>query len=556
MIINFINTVKNYRIQNIKFDLASGLSVAAIALPQNMAYALIAGVSPIYGIYTSIVSMIVAVFISKSSYLIVGPTNVMAVAIASSLDFLDNENYLLGIFSITLMIGVIQLLLGILKLANLVNYISQPVISGLITGVAFIIGIGQLNKVLGITNIRGFNIFHTLYNLSLHINKINFYSLILGLITIIIILLINKFKPEIPSYIIAVVFCIFLVYSFNLSNKVTVVNNFTSTLPTFKVYSLNLPLIKNLFTSSFSIAILGFIQVLSIIDVLEKRTGETIKLNEELKAQGIINIICSFFQSFAISGSFTNTFANYEAGAKTRISELFTALFIFIFVIFLSPFVNYIPVSSLAAIVILVAYNMIDKKTIKENINTSKLDRFIFITTFILTIISPRLDYAVYCGILVSLILILRKTSKINFSHFKYNEDGKHNFSKKNFKDISEDDYIIINLSGNLYFNSVDNLNKKLNETYKNNQIFIIRMRELSDIDITIIKRLDQFIEKVQKNNGKVILSGIKNRIYKYLKQYGLIKKIGENNIFRNKEQIFDSTIKAINKAKNDYINK
>ena len=541
-----VQIIENYEIDNLKYDLSAGFSVAAIALPQNMAYALIAGVAPIYGLYTSIVSMIVAVFVGRSSYMVVGPTNVMALAIASSLNFLGQENYLVGLFLLTLMVGVFQFLLGSLKLGKLVNYVPHSVTMGLVTGIALIIGIGQLNKLLGTGIENGDNIFYTLSNIAVNLNNINYYSLFIGLLTIIIIIGIQRYNNKLPSYLIAIMISMGLVYFFNLGEKLTVVESFSAGLPSFKLYNINLKILQKLIFPAFSTAFLGFIQVLSIIDILEEKSGEELELSKEFKAQGIINIICSFFQGFVISGSYTNTFANYEAGAKTRISELATAIFILIFVVFFSSFTTLIPITSLAAIVILVAYYMIEPRNIIKILKTSFFDRITFLSTFFLTILSPRLDYAVYLGLAISLIMVIKNTSEVNYNHIKYNKN-KNYFTKRKLNEVKEDDYIIIDISGSLYFNSVHNLYQKLKRSYKENQKYIIRMRDVNDIDVSILKELTRFIDKVQQSNGEVLLSGVNKKLYSKLKKSGIIDKISNKNIYKeNKKGIFESTKNAV----------
>ena len=214
--INFINLVQNYRLGFLKDDLLAGLSVAAIALPQNMAYALIVGVNPIYGIYTSIVSMILATLFGVSSYMIVGPTNMMAMAIASSINFVTAANYLPVLFLLTLLVGIFQLVFGMLKLGNLVNYVSHPVIIGLSTGAALLIGVGQLQNLLGLSVSAGPNLFTNLYAIIENLNQVNLLTLYLGFFTVITILLIRKINKKLPAYLIALVIISFLVYLFDL----------------------------------------------------------------------------------------------------------------------------------------------------------------------------------------------------------------------------------------------------------------------------------------------------------------------------------------------------
>ncbi|MGM0409628.1 MAG: SulP family inorganic anion transporter, partial [Bacillota bacterium] len=415
MNLNLINKLKQYDKEYFKDDLLAGLTVGAVALPQNMAYALVVGINPIYGIYTSIVSMIISSIFGASNYLVVGPSNVMAIAISSTLSQYKGENYLQYIFILTFLIGVFQLIMAFIKLGRLVNYISHPVIVGLTNGIALIIAAGQLSNIFGIDAANGVNFFTTIYNFIININSINIYSLLISTVTISVILIIKKYKPNLPAYLISVIIAMLLTYIFKLNNYVEVVNDFQSSLPSFNMIKFEFSTIKDLASSALSLAILGFIQVVSIVKSLGSQSEEKVEMNEEFISQGLTNVVCSFFNSFAITGSFTNSFINYEAGAKTRLSEFITAIFFIIFLLLFAPLVKFIPVSSLAAIVLLVATGMVDIEKINRTFNATGFDAIVLTATFITTILLPRLDYAIYFGVLVSIILVLRNTSDIEY---------------------------------------------------------------------------------------------------------------------------------------------
>lgn len=552
MFSNLKKTIKNYQLANLKNDIIAGLTVGAVALPQNMAYALIIGINPIYGIYTSIVSMIVSSFFGVSNYLVVGPTNVMAIAISSTLSQYNGENYLQFIFLLTFLIGIFQLLMAFMKLGELVSYISHPVVVGLTSGISLIIGAGQLSNFFGLSASNGVNFFTTVYNFFINLNQVNYYSLVLGILTIAIILLLQNYKPYLPAYLISVIVVMLVTYFFNLSNQVEVVSNFDSSLPQFNMIKFEISTIKDLASSALSLAILGFIQVTSIVKSLSNRSHEEIDMNKEFISQGITNVVCSFFNSFAITGSFTNSFINYEAGAKTRLSELITAIFFIIFLLVFSPLVKFIPVASLAGIVILVATGMIDIEKIKRTFKTTDFDAMIFIATFITTILLPRLDYAIYFGVLVSIILVLRNTSDIDYSHIDYQSEKNEEFSHKNIHDVKENECIIINIGGNVHFNSAENLKEELDDSFIKDKDFIIRMRDIETIDITSLNELRKFIDRVQENGGRVLFSGINDKLYKYLEESGILNKIDEEDVFKANEYIFSSTKDAFNEVQEE----
>ena len=556
--INFIKMMKNYKLEFLKQDFLAGLSVAAIALPQNMAYALIIGVNPIYGVYTSIVSMILATLAGVSSYMIVGPTNMMAMAIASSLKFVTGENYLAVLFLLTLLIGIFQLLFGLFKLGNLVNYVSHPVIIGLSTGAALLIGVGQLQNFLGLSLAGGPNLFTNIYTVAINLDQVNLLTVYLGILTILTILIIQKINSKLPSYLITLIVITLLVFAFDLQNQVEVIGDLPASIPEFNLISISVPYLGEILTKSLSIALLGLIQTLAVVKSLTARTGEEADINKEFIGQGIINIGCSFFSSFAIAGSFAKSFANYQAGAKTRLSEFFVALAIIIFMLLFSPVFKYIPIVALAGLVIVVAVSMIDIAELKQAFQTTKGDALIFISTFIATITAPSIDYAIYFGVLVSIIVVLRESSKVNIKPVHYEEDPKKGELRQteNVDELAEDleedkkveekDCIVVDLSGNLHFSSVDNLKAELERLLPTGENFVIRMRNIERIDLTIIRELKGFIAKVHDKGGLVKIAGVNKKLYKVLENSGIIDKVGEENIFEIEGILLNSTKQAL----------
>jgi SulP family sulfate permease len=261
-------------------------------------------------------------------------------------------------------------------------------------------------------------------------------------------------------------------------------------------------------------------------------------LNREFIGQGLINIICSFFNCFAVPGSFTRSFVNYDTGARTRVSQFFTALFLLLFILILSPVIKYIPVPSLSAVVIMAAIKMIDIPNIVRSLKTTKFDAVVLIVTFMTTILAPRLDYAIYFGVLVSIILMLRNTSYIDYSHIYYNGEEDEEFLHESLQNVQENDFIVINLGGNFHFNSAENLKKELNESFCKNKDFIIRVRDVENIDITSLKELEKFIEKVQNNGGDVFFSGVNDSLYKSLQECGIREKL-KKEIYLNQISIY-----------------
>lgn len=544
--INFVKMIKNYQLNFLKSDFAAGISIATLSLPQNMAYALIAGVNPVYGIYTSIVAKVVATFVGSSSYMVVGPTNLMAMAIASNLNFVQDGNYLQAVLVLTFLVGVFQLLFGLFQLGGLVNYISHPVIVGLTTGTALIIAGGQLGNLVEISTVRGSNLFANLYLLVKKLGAVNLLAALLGSSTIILILVSERLAPRLPAHFLGVTAATLAVYFFNLEQQVSIVGQLPASLPTFDLIEFDLEFMSRLFTKAVAVAIVGLIQTLAVVKSLENRAEEEIDINNEFIGQGIINLIAACYNGFASAGSFTNSFLNYQLGAKSRFAELISAVIIGVFIVLFNPFVKYIPIASLAGLVILVAVRMINKQEILEVFRATEADTLIFVVTFLATVLLPRLEQAVYLGVLISLIVVLKESSKANVEPMSYDEDVDSKLAQKKAAEIEENEYIVINLAGSLNFSAAENFKQELDDIYVKGRPFVIRVRNMEGIDLTSVKELEKFINRVQENGGEVMLSGVKEENYETLKDIGIISQIGEENVFFSKEEVFASTRDAV----------
>lgn len=549
---NIIETINNYKMSNLKPDIFSGLSVAALCIPQNMAYALIAGLNPVFGLYTSIVSQIISTITGRSSYIIVGPTNLMAMAIASNLSFVDKSQYLQMVILLTFLVGVFQIIAGLFKFGSLVKYVSYPVIVGLTTGAAILIGVGQLKNILGISLERSYNIFIELFNIFNNILSINIISLIMGVVTILIIIILKKSKYKVPSYLLGIIITTLITIIFNLDIYINTVGNLN--IESFKISMplLDIKTIFNISTKALAVAIVGLIQTLAVVKSISSRSDQELDLNKEFISQGVMNVGVSFFKGFASSASFTNTYANYQHGAKTRISQFVSGISILIFILFFDFFIKFVPITALAGLVLIVAYNMVYLKEVKDLINATKADTLIFIITFLATISSPRIEYAVYLGVVLSLVSVLKDSTKANVSHMKYDEDSHAKLVSTEPEEVADDEYIILDLVGDFTFSAADSLKYKLEHVSEAGCGYIIRIRNIDNMDITSINELKKFIKKVQDQDREVLLSGVNQKKYSILKDLGIIQLIGEDNIFFKNDMILSSTVNAVEQAENN----
>ena len=538
----------------------SGLTTATIALPQNMAYALILGINPIYGIYASVFSMLTASIFNLSSYVIVGPTNMMAVALYSSLNNFQGENYLPVIFLTTFLIGFFQFLLVSFNLSELIKYVSHPVIVALSHGAAVLILFSQIENFTGVS-VSGSNVITKGWQFISNFSQINYTNLTVGLITLILIYIIPLLKKELPEYLLAVIIMTLLTTLTGINNSIPLVGEIPKKIIDFNLIHFDFHLIGQLYTKAFSIALLGLIQTMAVLQALSLKTDEDPNFNREFRSQGISNMVISFFSSFAISASFSNTFANLSAGAKNRISQFFCAVSIIIFILFFRPLISYIPVAVLAGLVIAAALGITNLKEVIKNMKTTKGDALIFFSTFTATIVLPNLDQAIYFGVMVSLVVVLQisKKADIDMLYYDKSEDDQAyhlhhvHHEKAAESELSTQQARVVDLKGAVHFSAADDLKEQLEEFFEPETDFIIRMRNVRRIDITIMKVLEDFIEQVKDSGGEIMLTGVNERLLKMFRKIGLAEKVGEENIYLPETEYFAATHKALDFSQNGF---
>ncbi len=538
----------NTKFEKIQPNIISGLTTATIALPQNMAYALILGINPIYGIYASIFSMLTASIFNLSNYIIVGPTNMMAVALYSSLNSFQGEGYLEVIFLTTFLIGLFQFLLVSLNLGELIKYVSHPVVVALSHGAAVLILFSQIENFTGVS-VSGSNVLTKGWQFILSYSQINYSYIVIGLLTIVMITAIPKFKKELPEYILTIIIMSLLTFITGLDDSIPLVGEIPSRIIEFNLLQLDWSVIGQVYTKAFSIALLGLIQTMAVLQSVELRTDEEPDFHREFRSQGITNMVISFFSGFAISASFSNTFANISAGAKSKISQVFCALSIVVFILFLRPLISYIPVPVLAGLVIAAAIGIIDIKEVADNMKTTRGDALIFWSTFLATIVLPNLDQAIYFGVIVSLVVVLEISKKADIDMLYYDKkegDVGYHLHHVDHEDIRARQARVIDLKGAVHFSAAEDLKDQLDEFYEGNVDFIIRLRNVCRMDITIIRVLEEFIDRVQENGSEIILTGVNQRMINIFKKIGLKKKIGSENIYHPESEYFAATKKAL----------
>ncbi|MCB8815839.1 SulP family inorganic anion transporter [Desulfosporosinus shakirovi] len=549
--IPILDTLINYDKRNLRFDLIAALTVAVVALPQTMAYAIIAGVHPAYGLYSGIVLTIIASSFGSSNQLATGPTNAICLLIASyMIPFVGGENFFGNLFLLTFLVGAIQLTMGVLRLGSLVNYVSHAVIVGFTAGAGIIIAMGQLNNLMGITLTSGhLSSIGKVIACFQSIDKINYHAFGIGVFTIAVIIVLKRINKNLPGALLGVIFSVLLVMILELEKYgVKVVGQIPQAIPPLSMPNFTLSAIADLGTGAVVIAIIGLVEAVSISKAIGSKTHQKIDPNQEFIGQGMANLGGSFFSSIAGSGSFTRSAITYQNGGKTRVTGVLVGLIILIVLVFFAPFARYIPNASLAGVIMLVAYSMIDKKALAKVLTTNRNDAAVLLVTMLTTVFAPHLEQAIYAGVAISLLLYLKDSGVATVRTLEPVRGNNGQFVEQIGN--GQDAFIsILQLEGTLYFGSAADLDKKLSDAYSNSKVFLIRFKSVLIIDITALEVIEGFINRALEEEKRVILAGVTPKILRMLDKMHIVNHVGKENIFMEDDEVFATSGKALDEA-------
>ncbi len=416
-ILPILDWLPNYNKKHLRGDVNAGLTVGIMLIPQGMAYAMLAGLPPIYGLYAAIVPQLIYAIFGTSRQLGVGPVAMDSLLVAvtvSQFAQVESTEYINLAILLALMVGVIQLLMGFLRLGVLVNFLSHPVISGFTSAAAIIIGISQLKYLMGVDLERGQFLHEILWSALQHIGQTNLYTLAIGLSGMLIIILAKKFTPAIPAPLIVVVLGIVVVWGLGLDQYgVSIVQEIPKGLPNFQLPSMifDSNYIQKLLPSALTIALIAFMEAIAVSKAIQARHNDyKIDPNQELIALGMANTMGSFFQSFPGTGGFSRSAVNDQAGAKTNLAAIISASFIILTLLFLTPLFYYLPKAILASIIMVAVFKLI---SVQDVINLwkkgHKRDFFILIITFLSTLMIG-IQKGILIGVLLSIIGTLYDT--------------------------------------------------------------------------------------------------------------------------------------------------
>jgi len=532
--------------ESLKADLIAGITGAVIVLPQGVAFATIAGLPPEYGLYTAMVTPIIAALFGSSFHLVSGPTTAISIVVFSSISHHaepGTPEFLSLALTLTFLAGVYQLAFGLARLGALVNFVSHTVVIGFTAGAAILIATSQMKHITGIFVPKGESFLHTWVDLFLGLGEFNIYLIAIALVTLISAIVIKKLLPKFPNLLIGMVLGSLLALVLKeYTTGIKLVGEIPANLPPLSSPDFSFTSIRMLASEAFAVALLGLIEAVSISRAVATKSGQRINTNQEFIGQGMSNLVGSFFSSYAGSGSFTRSGINYEAGARTPLSAILAAFFLVIIVLLVAPLTAYLPIAAMGGVILLVAYNLIDFHHIKKTLSFSVSESAILITTFLATLFL-ELEFAIYLGVLLSLVLFLAKTSTPNVPVLSVDDDPHathRKFVRVDEKPLEQCPQLkIIRIDMSVYFGSVNHIQKVMSNIEDNENIhhILVEASGINFIDLAGAEFLVSENNRLLKEGGGLYFVGLKSSVYEFAAESGFIKQIGNDHFFDSKSQ-------------------
>ncbi|OBK07657.1 SulP family inorganic anion transporter [Mycobacterium sp. 1245852.3] len=553
-----------------RHDVIAGLTVAAISFPQAMAYALIAGVDPKFGVYSAIVVTIVASIFGSSSHLINGPTSAISLLVFTALAFIDSENsteLFEGLFLLAVMVGGFQIVISLFKLGNLTRYISESVIIGFMAAAAFLLAVGQLGNALGVRdNGNGhMQVLHRVWLTLTHGDHINYRALTLSVaavaLAVVLRRLVQRFRwPQIDMLavlIIASLIAYFAGWSTpggNGRTAVAVAAKIPRSLPAPHIPEVHtgwLPHLSELSAGALAIAFVGIIEALSIAKAIAYQTQQTIDYNRQIMAEGLANITGGFFQSLPGSGSLSRSAINFQAGAQTRFSGIVSAATVAAALLLFAPLLRYVPQPALAGLLLVTAARLVDFKRLVYTLKASRYDAGLVIVTAF-TGVAIDLDKSVLLGVVLSILLFVPRAAKLKAKELIVTPERV--VRERVPGDPADPSILIYDLEGELFFGAAPELDRYLQEISRRIaddgvRFAVLRLKRVRHPDVVCIERIEHFLREESARGVTILLAGVRPDTLEVLTNVGFESWFPAGHVFPEEDEEYSATLKAVRYA-------
>ena len=540
-LIPILEWLPNYKSSQFRGDFIAGITVAIVLIPQGIAYALIAGLPPIYGLYCALVPQVMYAVFGSSRQVAIGPVAMDSLIVAtgvSTIALTGSESYIAIAILLALVVGAIQFLMGVFRLGFIVNFLSRPVIIGFTSAVALIIGLNQFRNLLGVDFIQSDQIHVLFEDIWERISEYNLHTTLIGVGASILIIAFRKINKKIPNALIVVGLGIIIIRYFGGQfADVAIVKDIPSGLPEFTIPELDFELIRELMPIALTLVMVGYLETISIGKTLEAKQDEyRIRPNQELVALGLSNMAGSLFKAYPSTSSFSRSAINQESGATTGMASIVSVIVVVITLLFLTPIFYHLPKTVLAAIIIVAVFGLINIKEARKLWSSNNLDFWLLIATFLSTIILG-IEYGIIAGVGLSLIILIFRTSRPYVTELGKVPESNFYRNKNRFEDVLvENDVLVFRFDAQLFYananyfrDTLDEMTAKKGEALK---LIVLDGESINRIDSTGVEMLKERIKYFRKREIDFYFAGIKGPVRDVLFRGGILEVSDINDFY------------------------
>ncbi|MFY9629282.1 MAG: SulP family inorganic anion transporter [Methylocystis sp.] len=562
----------DYDQKELRRDLIAGLTVATISLPQGMAYALLAGVDPRYGLYSAILVTAVASVFGSSSHLINGPTSAISLVVFSALSIFDSEQRVEAaeaMFLLGVMVGSIQIFIAVFRLGDLTRYISESVILGFMSAAALLLAIGQIGNALGLRE-KGVGAQHVLYRLWLTLSSgdpINIKAAATTLATLVLAVLFRDFVrrrswPQLDMLAVLVIvgggayLAGWTIPGPDAKTAVSVAGVVPSSLPSAHIPVVKLGWFAGLFYDSVAIAFLGLLEALAIAKSIAHQTRQPLDFNRQCLAEGIANLTGGFFQCLPGSGSLSRSAINFQAGAATRFSGVLTAAFVAIALLGLAPLARFVPKPALAALLLLTAARLIDVKRLLFTLRATRMDAGVVVITAF-SALAFGLDQAILIGVALSILLFVPRAAKLKAVELVV--DDSDVVREKLRSDHPNKGFLLYDLEGELFFGAGPELSRTLEHILRRahdeaiGQV-LLRLKRVRHPDVVALEHFEHFLKQAKISGVTVWLAGLQPDLLDSFRRLNFFEWLANDQFFVQGADEDSATLAAIRRIRSRLI--
>jgi SulP family sulfate permease len=539
----------------LKADLIAGVIGAVLVLPQGVAFASLAGMPPEYGLYAAMLPAVIAALWGSSWHLVSGPTNAISLVVLSSISVLaepGSGQYVSLVLTLSFMVGVMQLGMGLARLGTLVNFISHTVVVGFTAGAAMLIMASQLRGFFGVTLPRGLSFFETLQQFALQIGNVRPHVVAVGAVTLLVAIAARRWLPRVPYMIVAMLAGSLTALGLNAAfgqdaTGIRTIGALAAALPPLSHPQFSLDTLKHLLGAAAAVTVLGLTEAVSIARSVAVKSGQRIDGNQEFIGQGLSNIVGSFFSAYPSSGSFNRSGANYEAGARTPLATTFASAALILILLAVGPLAAYLPIAAMSGILFLVAWGLIDVHHIATILRASRSEAAVLGVTFAATLVM-HLEFAILVGIALSLMLYLNRTSRPSIrSLLPDAADAERKFCERRPGQAECPQLKIVRIEGSLYFGAVSHVEEYFHdmaERQPDRKHMLLMSKSMNFVDIAGVELLAQEARRRRRLGGGLHFYGVREKAARILRRQPYLSEFGADAFHATKREavarIFD----------------